>query len=123
MSETLHAALGSIVFPTDRFIEISGTDAAVRAALTVLTMRLDYRANPPIAVGGSPASHRRPGREGGILQGEEGEGPAATPSRLPRRGTRRAAGATTLTAAAAAAAATTTGVPRPAAAAAATRFA
>ena len=33
--ETLHAALGSIVFPTDRFIEISGTDAAVRAALTV----------------------------------------------------------------------------------------
>ena len=47
--ETLHAALGSIVFPTDRFIEISGTDAAVRAALTVLTMRLDYRANPPIA--------------------------------------------------------------------------
>ena len=40
-------ALGSIVFPTDRFIEISGTDAAVRAALTVLTMRLDCRAEPP----------------------------------------------------------------------------
>ena len=47
--EALHAALGSIVFPTDRFVEIVGTDAAVRAALTVLMMRLDYRANPPIA--------------------------------------------------------------------------
>ena len=47
--EALHRALGSIVFPTDRFIEIVGKDAAVRAALTVLMMRLDYRANPPIA--------------------------------------------------------------------------